>query len=161
MKPGACHHFALRVTDLDRAIAFYEDAFDGQLVTKPFPLEGPIPEMLYGGGPGTTVRLCHVAFEDGGVELFEFSRPDVGPSDVPAYAGNIIHVAFHVEAVDAAVKRVAAAGGRLIGDVLDWGGTPFAYCADPDGNVLEIAQVGFADTVAIVHRLFPETIVGG
>jgi len=151
MKPGACHHFALRVTDLDRAIAFYEDAFDGQLVTKPFPLEGPIPEMLYGGGPGTTVRLCHVAFEDGGVELFEFSRPDVGPSDVPAYAGNIIHVAFHVEAVDAAVKRVVGAGRPR----------PFAYCADPDGNVLEIAQVGFADTVAIVHRLFPETIVGG
>lgn len=162
MSTRSCHHFGLRVADLERSVRFYEEAFGATRLTLPFVVEGPLAETLYGGGPGTSVRVCHVGFADGGgAELFQFDRPARGPREPVAYEDNIIHVALHVESVEAALERVRAAGGTVVGgQSFDWGGTPFAYILDPDGTVVEVAEIDLAATVALVHRLMPHTVVG-
>jgi len=151
----ACHHVGIRVADLTRAVSFYSQALGGTQLTRPFTLTGPFPEQIYGAGPGATVTICHVGFEGGsGVELFQFTPARPRSAVVPA-DGSIIHAAFRVAGVPEAVAAVAAAGGSLVGDIVDWGGKPFAYCTDPDGNVLELAEVSFAGTVDLVEQVFP------
>jgi len=152
------HHVAVRVTDLERSVAFYERALGGVQRTRPFTLTGDLPERRYGAGPGSSVRICHVAFAAGAVELFEFS-PARAPSAVAQADAAIMHAAFRVDSVRRVVAEVVRAGGAVVGDVMDWGGTPFAYCTDPDGTVLELAEVSCEETFALVEKVFPGTLI--
>jgi catechol 2,3-dioxygenase-like lactoylglutathione lyase family enzyme len=152
------HHVAVRVTDLERSVAFYERALGGVQRTRPFTLEGELPELRYGGGAGTTVRVSHVAFATGAVELFEFLPPRPASAAAQADAA-IMHAAFQVDSVHRAVSEVIRAGGALVGEVVEWGGRPFAYCTDPDGTVLELAEVSCEETFALVERVFPGSLI--
>lgn len=152
------HHVALRVADLERSVAFYEAAFGGRQRTRPFTLTGEFPETIYGGGPGCVVRLCHVGFAHGAVELFEFA-PARPPATAPQADAGIMHAAFQVDSVHQTADAVVGAGGALVGTVIDWGGKPFAYCTDPDGNVLELAEVSCEETYGLVEAVFPGSLI--
>ena len=86
MRANAHHHPALRVSDLERAAQFYLDAFDGHWVTRPFVLQGPFAEMVFGGPRGAAYAVCHVGFDEGScVELFEFLEPVVADPGHPPH----------------------------------------------------------------------------
>lgn len=51
--------------------------------------------------------------------------------------GNTLHLALP-DNVEAAMKRVEAAGGKVVSQIIEIPEGRFAYCLDPDGNSISI-----------------------
>jgi len=156
MRVSANHHPGIRVSDIERSAQFYIDALGGHWQTSPMTYEGPDADLIMGGTPNTRFKVCHIGFDEGTIELFEFvpSRP-VDPI-VPAQGG-IIHYAFQVDDVPAALERVERAGGkRYWPEVRDMDpGFQVVYVTDPDGHVLELIDISIEDLVRGLVELDP------
>lgn len=144
------------MTEIERAIRFYGEAFDAEAVTRPFTIDGDFPEQMFEGPPGVAFRLCHLRFATGMVELFEFTSPREESAPVHPTRANIMHLGFVVEDVGATTERVLAAGGRQIFPVTSWGAHRLTYVTDPDGNVIELADAPLADLLAGTIEQFPD-----
>jgi catechol 2,3-dioxygenase-like lactoylglutathione lyase family enzyme len=146
----------LQVSSLERAAAFYIDAFDGRWLARSVLLDGPSVATFMGGPPGTSVEFCKVGFDEGAVELFEFvgdARPGWAES---SEVRRLPHFAIRVEDVPATLERVRVAGGtELWPDIAHWGSATSMYVTDLDGNVIEVTDVPLEDDVATTLRLFP------
>jgi catechol 2,3-dioxygenase-like lactoylglutathione lyase family enzyme len=110
-------HIAMKVTDLDRAVRFYEQAFGARQYFR----NATTAQVL---GPGPT-----------DVMAFELDPDGAGK------AGGLIHFGLRLtgpEALDGVVAAVLAAGGTLKvrGDFGD--NQPYAFVFDPDGYEIEI-----------------------
>jgi catechol 2,3-dioxygenase-like lactoylglutathione lyase family enzyme len=149
MKVSANHHPGIRVTDIERSARFYIDALAGHWQTRPWILEGPEAEVVMGGLAGARFKVCHIGFDEGTIELFQFLEPvhDV-PELRPAEHG-IIHFAFQVDDVPEALARVEAHGGaRYWPEIRDMPlGFQVIYVTDPDGHVLELIDVSIQDLI--------------
>jgi catechol 2,3-dioxygenase-like lactoylglutathione lyase family enzyme len=126
----AFHHVGLRVRDLDRAIEWYGEAFGFELQQR--------------HETHTGVRVAFVRRPSGErLELFEL----MGGDDLPdwphpdqALTAGYAHFALHVEDIEAAFGRAAAAGARVLWrprhvEVL---GASTSYLADADNNLIEL-----------------------
>jgi lactoylglutathione lyase len=119
--------FAVR--DLARSLDFYERAFDWRR-------NDMIDYSNY-------VELM----TPGGYALGLYERAGfadiVGaePVEIPEGRVSSVYVYIRVEDVDAAVERIRAAGGRPLSPLADhtWGERA-AWFADPDGNVVAVAE---------------------
>lgn len=144
MKVSANHHPGFRVASIERAARFYIDALGGHWQTSPMLYEGPDAEEIMGGVPGTRFKVCHIGFDEGVIELFEFLAPVAETGPIRDHENKIMHFAFQVDDVDEALERIERAGGkRYWPQVKDMGlGFKVVYVTDPDGNVLEIVDIG-------------------
>jgi glyoxylase I family protein len=161
MKTFANDHVGIRVTDMERSIRFYTEVFGAEAITRPFLMQSAFVDSMFEGPAGIGFRLCHLQFDGGLIELFEFQAPHDHPAE-PAHAsrGNITHLGFEVDDVDAAAARILANGGRLIFPITQWGDHRLCYTADPDGNVIEIADASLAELVEGTRAQFPESNLG-
>jgi predicted enzyme related to lactoylglutathione lyase len=107
-------HVHLHVADVKRAARFYGDVF------------GAREDFRVGD------RLIFVSLPGGGVVVLD-GRPE-GKRNPPHFG---IGLAGE-EDLDAAVLAVERAGGRLVERGEHEPGRPYAYIADPDGNVIEL-----------------------
>jgi catechol 2,3-dioxygenase-like lactoylglutathione lyase family enzyme len=153
--PRVDHHVALRVSDMDAAIRFYEDALDAEVAVKPtVERTGGYFDQLY--HPGVRLKIAHLRFAGGGLELFQ----TVG-EEFPGAPGSFSHFGVTVDDAPAALDRIEAAGGRRINDVTHIANDPtnprFCYCRDPDGNTFELLEVDHAGVIRIITGLYPET----
>lgn len=120
MKHKGMIHIHLVVRDLERSIAFYEQAFGLRVI-----LRHEEHGMAFLQTPGTAevVTLKQEASErvgnQGGVDHFGFPLED--PADL-----------------ETAIAEVEAAGGRLLERDTLAGGFPTAFVADPDGYRIQI-----------------------
>lgn len=115
-------HVHLKVSDLDRAIAFYSGVLGFELQQK----YGPSAAFLSSGGYHHHIGLN--TWDSAG-----------GPRPAPGTTG-LYHVAFLYpdrKALAQAVARVLAAGIRLEG-AADHGVSEAVYLSDPDGNGIEL-----------------------
>ena len=105
------------VTDLDRALTFYNTVFDAELKKDE---TGPNPMAMF---PTST---------EGGVAGHLYP-------DTPAAEGSgpTIHLACPGKLEDA-MARVGEAGGRLVSDVISLPAGRFAYCLDTEGNSISL-----------------------
>lgn len=150
MAARADHHIALRVSDLPRAIAFWEEALGARVVAEPALREGPYIERVFGAGVRVTV--AHVALDANALELWQFHEPEHAIPPAEQTAIGQMHFAVQVDDVPAALARVEAAGGRARFPVTELGGgAHFVYCEDPDGHVFELLDVSHPETVAIIR----------
>ena len=107
-------HLHVHVDDVESALAFYRDAFGAE-------------EAFRVGDDLVFVRL-------GGGEVFALdARPEAYRT--PAHVGLRLSDG---EDLDAAVEEVVAAGGALLERSEHAPGLPYAYVADPHGNVIEL-----------------------
>jgi catechol 2,3-dioxygenase-like lactoylglutathione lyase family enzyme len=134
MTEASIHHVGMRVADLERSVAFYEEAFGFTFVRS--------YEMLDGDG-----RVAFVVNEAGEqLELFELEGFEPTPSwehPTPALARGHAHVALHVTDIEGCFARAVAAGARVLwtpryAPPLE---THTAYLADPDNNLVEFVKI--------------------
>lgn len=118
----------LAVDDLGRAVAFYRRAF-GFVPT----VEAPVyVELATGDGPGATALGLY--FREG------YAR-NVGETPGRVAGVSPTELYFRVPDLDATVARLRDAGARELSAAADrpWG-ERVAYFADPDANVVAVAQ---------------------
>jgi catechol 2,3-dioxygenase-like lactoylglutathione lyase family enzyme len=157
VKTFANDHAGIRVTDMERSIRFYTEVFGAEAITRPFLMQSEFVDSMFEGPAGISFMFCHLKFDGGLIELFAFQAPNEHPAQ-PAHAsrGNITHLGFQVDDVDATVERIVAHGGRLIFPITQWGDHRLSYTADPDGNVIEIADAPLSVLVEATMAAFPE-----
>jgi catechol 2,3-dioxygenase-like lactoylglutathione lyase family enzyme len=133
-------HVGLSVPDLDAATRWYADALGLRLAAEPACLRADasalgrqVADVL---GPDISVRQAHMLARGGvALELFEFRG-------APRWPLGLFHVCFVDPDIEAAVARVRATGGRARSGRWPIGGSgpgTMCYCADPFGNVVELA----------------------
>ncbi len=117
----------LAVTDVERAVAFYQQAF-GWERRADFPI------------------YVELALPDGrGVAFYERNSFGLNTGIVPApvAAGQLTGAELYLRCEDlgAAIERLTAVGARLLRprELKPWG-DEVAYFADPDGTVVAVAQ---------------------
>lgn len=116
MQPLGIHHVAINVNDAARSIEFYTEVLGGRL-------RSDRPDV---GIPGAWIDL-------GAQQLHLIELP------VPADAGQ--HFAVLVEELGSVVAELRGRG-LVLDDAAPVGGDLQAFVRDPDGNVVELHQVG-------------------
>jgi catechol 2,3-dioxygenase-like lactoylglutathione lyase family enzyme len=147
--PRVITHIGFTVTDIERAIGWYQEVFGFQLLAGPVELVaddshfGQIATGIFGAG-FRRGRLAQMAGSNGVcLELFQFTEPQsVRRADNFEYwKAGIFHFTVVEPAIEEMVKRIAQTGGKSRGRV--WTLFPdkpykMAYCEDPFGNIIEI-----------------------
>ncbi|HEY3471723.1 MAG TPA: VOC family protein [Amycolatopsis sp.] len=147
------NHAALSVTDLDRAVAWYQQVFGLKLLLGPFAISSDAP----GGGPASDIygegwqsaRIAHLVMPGGtGIELFEFTGPvaERRVENFDYWRTGIFHICFTCENVEETAKRITLFGGRQRSQIHQVGPESwFCFCEDPFGNVLELVDQTFEE----------------
>ena len=151
---------ALRVADVDRSIRFWQEALDARVAVLPVVRSGGYFDQLF--AEGVHVKIAHLVFDAGSLELFEFVEPrrEVPPGDQTG--DGQMHFGVIVDDVPATLARVEAAGGRRRLPVNHMGGLDdaprFCYCEDHEGHVFELLEADHAEVVRIIHRAVPASV---
>ena len=117
------NHAVLFVRDLDRAIAFYQDAFGFDVIARE------------GGG---RMAFLRAAGSTNHHDLGLFALGPGAPSPPPGATG-LYHLAWEVPTIqDLAQARTVLARMGALGGQSDHGATKSLYGADPDGNQFEV-----------------------
>ena len=127
-------HVMLRVTDLERSIAFYTDVLGMTLLRRKDYPEGRFTLAFLGYGPEheqTVLELTH------NWDIHEYEKGN-------AYG----HIAIGVDDVYAACERIRAKGGRVVREPgpMKHGTTVLAFVEDPDGYKIELLTLPQPET---------------
>lgn len=106
------------VTDMDRAVAFYNLVFGYEMTVDI--TSGPNPMAVLGG-----------AMVAGGAHLY--------PGTPAPQGGSTIHIALP-DALEAGVERVRMAGGEVVSPPIEIPDGRFVYARDPDGNSIGLFE---------------------
>ncbi|QEC50567.1 VOC family protein [Baekduia soli] len=155
MPTDQLHHSGMLVADIERSAAFYIEALDARYLFRPAVNEGAGAQYVLGGDDDVAFTFCYLGFRTGAVEIMQFlsGAPDWAKDPV---RGRLPHFALVVDDVDETTRRVVAAGGSTLWpEPIDWGGAKVMYVADPDGNPIELFDVGLEEIVSRTLDLFP------
>lgn len=141
----ATNHTSFTVSDLDRSVAFFQDAL-GFEVTSKAPRNPDVVSRVT-GIPGTEMMIAYVRGPDHSLELIQYLGPKEGRGRVRSLPCDVgfAHIAFDVDNMDAAVAAAAKHDVTVIGEVaiIDQGpntGGKVAYLRDWDGVTVEFIQ---------------------
>jgi predicted enzyme related to lactoylglutathione lyase len=117
-------HFEIPFENKQRAMKFYSETFGWQLTD--------MPQMNYVIASTVEVDDKHMPKESGAINGGLFERPKEAPNPT-VYVG--------VESVDSSVKKVEAAGGKVVTAKTPIPGMgAFARVADTEGNVIGLFE---------------------
>ncbi|MEA2078932.1 MAG: VOC family protein [Pseudomonadota bacterium] len=117
------HHASVVVADSQRALRFYLDILGMQL-------DPSRPDL---GFPGAWLRVGEQQ-----IHLLEVENPDAVEGR-PTHAGRDRHTALQVRGLDELQQRLETAG---IAYTRSRSGRRAIFCRDPDGNGIELVEVG-------------------
>jgi len=120
VQPVSVHHVSINVSDPDASVAFYTDVLGGTV-------RGDRPDFGFGG--------AWIDLGDAQVHLIEAA--------VPPNLGQ--HFAILVDDLDRVVDELRGKGFG-VGDPVVVGPDRQTFLDDPDGNVIELHQIGTART---------------
>jgi predicted enzyme related to lactoylglutathione lyase len=119
-------HFEIPFDDKQRAMKFYSESFGWALAD--------MPQMNYVVASTVAVDDKHMPKEPGAINGGLFQRPKEAPNPT-IYVG--------VGSVDASVKKVEAAGGKVVTPKTAIPGMgAYARVADTEGNVIGLFETG-------------------
>lgn len=138
-------HVGLCVADLDAALRFYCDGL-GFTAAERYELDSErVPGLDRSlEVPGhVEVVSQFIRHGDFAIELLHYTEPAAHgtPSDSRAQRG-YTHLALHVDDLVAATERATAAGGTVLPDTRASLGIELVFLTDPDGNRVELLQMG-------------------
>ncbi|MCD9028377.1 VOC family protein [Luteimonas sp. BDR2-5] len=151
--PRGIHHLGMTVPDVDAATTFLRAAlgatvcYDGVAADDP-PREGAELERVLGLPAGAKIlRQRMVRIGTGpGLELFEIQAPSQQAAAALQDIG-LNHLAVYVDDIDAAVKRLVAAGATMLSEVHgnsryeDTPGNGSVYARAPWGSLIELQSI--------------------
>jgi len=139
-------HTNLVARDWRRLADFYVELFGCEFVPPERDDAGPLLEAGT-GVPGAHMTGVHLRLPGHGasgptLEIYSYS-PSQPPVPAAVNRPGYGHVAFEVASVEEAQRRVLAAGGRPIGEIVTLerpGGRRVTWCyvTDPEGNIVEL-----------------------
>ncbi len=121
IKARRLDHINLNVHDIKRSLRFYQQALGLEVM---FWEDNQRMVFLKPPGATDTITLCQAQ-----------------PGE-PVGTGGMSHFGFAIVGeggLDEAIKQAESAGGKLLSRGKHGGRFPFAYIADPDGYVIELA----------------------
>ena len=120
-------HVAIKVTDLDRSLDYYQKRLG-------------FPEMLRLFNDDGTTWLVYLRITDEQyLEIFPGAENDRAPG---WDANGVNHICFTIDDLDATVARIEAAGITLLSPAKDGvDGNRQAWLEDPDGNRIELMEM--------------------
>jgi catechol 2,3-dioxygenase-like lactoylglutathione lyase family enzyme len=128
--PARLDHYALEVTDLDRALRFYVDLLGMSLTRRE-------------ADPAHGEAFACLELEGGRIELRQLLDPPPRADAlvVPPPRSYAPHVALRVDDLDAELARLQSSGvGIARGPLSVPGRVRWAWFTDPDGNLIEYVQ---------------------
>jgi catechol 2,3-dioxygenase-like lactoylglutathione lyase family enzyme len=138
-------HPAIVVKDLDRATEFYCDAFGFREFSGQFESWRDTPAIDAAVGlQDSAVKGRMLAGHNCFLELFQFEKPEVSgpdPRDLLAHELGIRHLSFFVDDIEVEYHRLLALGASPLGTPQKSKGVTAVYLRDPEGNIVEIAEV--------------------
>lgn len=117
------HHVSLIVSDTERSLMFYRDLL-GLIV------DAQRPDLSF---PGVWLWVGQQQ-----IHLLELPNPDP-VEDRPQHGGRDRHLALSVKDLDLPAQRLERAG---IAFTRSRSGRRAVFCRDPDGNAVELVEVG-------------------
>lgn len=132
------HHFGVTVTDLDRAVEFYEGALGCDVLDR-FTVSGEaFSEGV--GVDGATGSFAHLDAGDARVELVEYD-----PAGDDRTGGHVNqpgekHLGLAVDDLDAFYEGLPAAVETLSELQTTESGTHILFVRDPEGNLVEVVE---------------------
>ena len=136
------NHVAISVTNFEKAMEFYRNAFGLELAGPIVPFSGAYFEQIM----SVEKPEGRIGFMSNGsvqVELFEFTSPTPAPKhpNYPVSDHGITHFCVTVDDIDAEYERLKGMGVRFHCPVLTYAsGTRATYARDLDGNVFELVE---------------------
>ena len=140
------NHIGISVTDLDTALAFYEQATGFELVRRESISENRSADQLF-DHQDIAYEVAVLKAPNMLLELTEFAHNQQAIRDrMPAKGPGMTHTCFQSPAHNPGWPKFVAAGA----DPLTWGGEPvdlggygvtYGYAYDPDGNMIELEQL--------------------
>jgi catechol 2,3-dioxygenase-like lactoylglutathione lyase family enzyme len=135
-------HVGVVFDDLEAAKAFFVEL--GLTLQGEGQVEGGWVDRVV-GLEGVQVEFAMMETPDGHgrLELIKFHAPSGPDGDrhAPANTPGIRHLLFAVDDIDAAVARVRALGGELVGEVENYEDTyRLCYVRGPEGIIVELAE---------------------
>ena len=142
------HHVALATGDIDRLVAFYQDAFGFEVLSRGGWEQGsPVIDGIV-GLPGSACRSAMLRAGNTHIEMFEYSAPAGKPAeqDRPVCDHGYTHFCLDVQDIDAEYERLLGLGMRFHcppapASALRDGSLRATYGRDPDGNVIELLEI--------------------
>ncbi|WP_436925277.1 VOC family protein [Halosimplex amylolyticum] len=134
--PGSVHHTGTTVADLDRAVDFYTEVFDLDVLAE---FEASGEEFATGVGvENATGRFAHLDGDGTRVELVEYE-----PAGGEAVADSVNdrgakHLGFGVEDVEAFYEALPDDVETLSEPQTSETGTTILFVRDPEGNLIEV-----------------------
>lgn len=138
MPTPTAHHVGITVSDLDRAVAFYTDAFDLDVLA----------EFSVGGREfadavdvdGATGSFAHLDAGGVRIELVEY-EPEAPAGDPPELnRPGAVHVGLEVDDLDAFYADLDDGIQTLSRPRTTESGTRILFVRDPDGNLIEVLE---------------------
>lgn len=143
-------HTNLIARDWRKLADFYQQVFGCQPVPPERHLTQPWVAQA-AAVPGAEIHGMHLRLPGYGengptLEIFQYTPLAAGAPPAINRPG-LAHLAFAVEDVPAALAAVLAAGGGVLGELVQVevpgvGKLAFVYAADPEGNLLELQKWG-------------------
>ena len=136
-------HTSVVVDDLPGALAFFTAL--GMSIEGQAPIEGAWVDRI-NGIAGIKVDIVMMRTPDGAgrLELTKFNNPalvEVTPAVAPPNALGLRSIMFNVESVDDSVAQLRAAGGELIGEVVNYEAIyRLCYMRGPAGIIVALAE---------------------
>jgi catechol 2,3-dioxygenase-like lactoylglutathione lyase family enzyme len=132
------HHVGITVTDLDRAVDFYTETFDLDVLAE-FSVGGDAFARAV-AVDGASAEFAHLDAGDAVVELVAYDPADeAGPADDPELnRPGAIHLGLSVDDVEAFYAGLNDDVETLSPPRTTESGTTILFVRDPEGNLIEV-----------------------
>ena len=136
MSDPTAHHVGVTVSDLDRAVDFYVETFDLDVVSEFSVGDDAFAEAV--AVEGASAEFAHLDAGDAIVELVSYD-PAVDPAETPELnRPGATHLGLTVDDVEAFHADLAADVETLSPPRTTDSGTTVLFVRDPEGNLIEV-----------------------
>lgn len=143
-------HVGIYVRDLEKEKAFYSSCFGLKVIVDRLEDSGVLYKQLFGCTDEEfpkvfiTKMITEHGVETGIGEMIELIQVETGTESLDISRKvqdcGLSHISFSTEDISSLVESVKAAEGKQLTDIIGIGSRKCCFCADPEGNVLELIQ---------------------